>query len=287
MSHLIQLKQKIKSIQMTRKITHAVRLVSMSLYTQLEKENTALTYYKDHTLQLFTKLALSAPEWKNPILSPQDILDSNPLIILISTSKGLCGSLNSNLFRYFEYSFFKEKHQNIRFITIGQKATKYIKEKYPQNVFCHYNELTLNDYISITNDLINKILNSEKPLSSVVFFSNILKTFFVQKPYKTTLIPFRPDPLDNNNNNPQKLPLIWEQKPKKILNHIAHHYIKVSIMTLLFQALHAEQAARFIAMDNSTTNADKFLEKLILQFNKQRQALITSEVSELSATLPR
>lgn len=71
-----------------------------------------------------------------------------------------------------------------------------------------------------------------------------------------------------------------------MLDYLSILYVRSVILNLLFQSLLAEQAARFLAMDNSTRNADKFLDKLVLQYNKQRQALITREVSELSAGLP-
>ena len=78
---------------------------------------------------------------------------------------------------------------------------------------------------------------------------------------------------------------IWEQDKLEIVNSAARHYLGVHTTTILFQALVSEYAARFVAMDNATTNAENYLETLTLQFNKLRQALITREVSELSASL--
>lgn len=297
MSHLVLLRKQIKSIQTTRKITHAVRLVSMSLYAKLEKLHVSLNYYLTNTEGFFIELARLVPEWKSHLFSPDDIFDTRPLVILVATTKGLCGSLNFNLFRFFERSFFLGEHQVPRFVTIGQKATRYVKEKGLGDILCSYNELNSNNYMSITNDLVHRVLTRETGFSSVVFYSNFLKSFFIQKPEKTVLIPLNlcqkiKDSLQEKDNNErsqslfydEKSEIIWEQDKFETLDALSMMYAKGVVMQLLFQSLLAEQAARFLAMDSSTSNADKFLEKLVLQFNKQRQAVITKEISELSSS---
>ncbi|MBY0353057.1 F0F1 ATP synthase subunit gamma [Candidatus Babeliales bacterium] len=297
MSELVRLKQQIKSIQTTRKITHAVRLVSMSLYARFEKQNTGLGYYMDSIKRSLLDLAVGrlGIDWKNDLLFPEDILDSTPLYIIISSAKGLCGSFNSSLFRYIERSLFIEEHQSPRFIIVGQKAMRFINDKSWGDVICHYGELNSGNYISIANDLVNKIVTSKSVPSSIVFFNSFLKSFFIQEPRKTV---FTPLSLEENfskmtstqNKNDESIDqkkttidYVWEQEPQDVLDSLAVSYIKVFVMNILFQSLLAEQAARFLAMDSATTNADKYLEKLILHYNKQRQSAITREVSELSA----
>jgi F-type H+-transporting ATPase subunit gamma len=279
-SQLTSLKRKIKSIQTTQKITHAVRLISMSFYSKLEKQNVFLQEYKNSIYELFTQLAASMPEWRNPILFPEDILDSTPLIIIASSSKGLCGSFNSNLFRYIERSLFLEKHQKACFITIGQKATSFIKEKDIGKIIQSYEELNTSNFGAIAEKLVSIINDSQNGYSSVSFFSNHLKNFFVQRPHKNTLIPVS---LEKVKNDVFDANIIWEQDKELVLDYLALKYLKSSVLNILFQSMISENAARFLAMDSSTTNAEKILEKLTLQFNKTRQALITKEVAELSS----
>ncbi len=293
MSQLIQLRQKIKSIKTTRKITHAVRLVSMSLYAKLEKRHTALKYYTQVLKTLFNELSAQDTQWKHPILLPKDLRDSTPLFIFIATSRGLCGSLNSNLYRYFEQTFTKDSHQTPRFITIGKKATSYVQKQFPDSIVCNYTELNSNNYASIASDLLEKIIHGEEKFSSVTFYGSYLKSFFMQRPQKMTLIPFLADELEEKTTEaldvsielfPEETDVIWEQKIHDTLDYLAICYLREFMIKVLYQSLLAEQAARFIAMDSSTSNADKILEKLTLNYNKQRQALITMEVSELSLT---
>ncbi len=299
MSHLVQLRQKIRSIQSTKKITHALRLVSMSSYNKLDKANAPLNVYAQSVKTFFRDVLIYAPEWKSSLFFPQDILDSNPLYIIVATSKGLCGSLNSNLLRYLDTSLFIEKQQKPTFIAIGQKAISYVKEHDLGDLAWSYTELNSNNFIALADDLVDKITSNPTAYSSVSFFSSYAKSFFSQQAQKFTLIPMSLDISDKTNDidkNKTQTTVnedessfdapIWEQNKEQILDYLAIRYLRSSIINILFQALRAEHAARFLAMENSTNNAEKYLEKLTLQFNKMRQALITKEVSELSASFP-
>lgn len=295
MAQLTQLRQKIRSIQTTKKITHAIRLVSMSLYNKLDKLDAPLKNYTKNVKNLFIQLMSNAPQWKNSLLFPGDVLDKAPLYIIIATSKGLCGSLNSNLLRYLDSSLFIEKQQEPKFIAIGLRAIKVVKEKELGELVCSYAELSSNNFIAIADDLVDKIVHSSKHYSSVTFYSNHSVSFFTQKPGKMSLIPMSLEPLHDQEKNSnqiveeqpeQESDLIWEQDDAQVLNYLSIRYLRSSIIHILFQALRAEHAARFLAMESSTNNAEKYLERLTLQLNKLRQAMITKEVSELSSGFP-
>lgn len=300
MSQLVPLKQKIRSIQTTKKITHAVRLVSMSFYNKLDKLNVPLQKYTKTIKDLFLDVLMHAPEWKSSLLFPQDIFDTMPLYIIVSTSKGLCGSLNSNLLRYIEKSLFVEKQQAPQFIVIGQKAIAFIKAgEFKSCISSTYSELSSNNFIAIADDLVDKIINSGARYSSVTFYTSDAKSFFVQRPYKFTLIPMSLDPISDGSSKTTQADEgllheddqstsspIWEQSSEDVLDFLSARYLRSAIIHVLFQALRAEHAARFLAMENSTNNAEKYLERLTLQFNKLRQSLITKEVSELTSSFP-
>ena len=290
MSHLAQLRQKIRTIQTTKKITHAVRLVSMSLYNKLDRLNTPLKNYTSNLKNLFVELLAHAPEWKSSLLFPQDVFDSRPLHIVVATSKGLCGSLNSNLLRYVNASLFIEVQQVPKFIAIGQKAVVYVKNMGKGELAHTYAELSSNNFIALADDLVDKIVNAPEHYTSVCFYISEAKSFFLQKPCKFTLIPMSLDPLPDGKSETTPLPdrdpdaeFIWEQDQGAVLDYLSIRYLRSSIIQILFQALRAEHAARFLAMENSTNSAEKYLERLKLQFNKLRQSLITKEVSELSS----
>ena len=288
MSHLMQVKQQIQAIQATQKITNAIRLVSMSLYTKLDRQQAVLNNYTKHIRLLFSDLIRATPNWKNSLLFPEDLFDTHPLYIIIASTKGLCGSFNSSLFRYIEHALFVEEHQTPHFITIGPKAHKFIKEKNWGNIIYSYNDFNSNNFLTIANDLIEKIANAPVRYSSVVFYHPEAKSFFVHKPKKFTLIPVTLEPVETNKcfkDDHEEMQFIWEQSKDLVLDQVALCFLQTSIAHALFISLLTEHAARFLAMDSSTTNAEKYIERLTLYYNKMRQALITKEVAELSSGL--
>lgn len=280
MAKQIQLKQKIKSIQTTKKITNALRQVSMSMYSKLEHNSTAVRNYTENLKSLFTELVCYDQTWQNPLLFPKSSTP-NHLIIIVSTSKGLCGGLNSNLFKFLEKEFATKKYQNSKFITIGNKATSYIRENELGEIISNYHDFSSSNYISIASDLITKFMDTSKPFTSITFFYNESKSFFAQKPNKFQLVPLQLDSKVKSRKAHKEL--IWEQNTNDTLDYLSVRYVKGQILFMLFQALISEYSARFVAMDSSTTNADKFIETVTLQYNKMRQAEITKEVSGLCA----
>ena len=280
MSKQIQLKQKIKSIQTTKKITNALRQVSMSMYSKLEHNSPIIRNYTENLKTLFTELVCYDQTWQNPLLFPKNTPQNN-LIVIVATSKGLCGGLNSNLFKFIEKEIGTQKYQNSKFITIGNKAAVYIKEKGLGEIISNYNDFNSNNYISITSDLITKFMDEPTPFTSITFFYNVSRSFFAQRPSKFQLVPLQVDPEIQHRKAHKEL--IWEQNTNDILDYLSIRYIKGQILFMLFQALISEYSARFVAMDSSTTNADKFIETVTLQYNKLRQAEITKEVSGLCA----
>jgi F-type H+-transporting ATPase subunit gamma len=281
MSQLTIFKRRINSIKTTKKITHAMRLISMSLYSRMDEERKALEYHHHAVKNLFSILHPGFPGSES--LDPEEILDVNPLIILAFPIKGLCGGLNSILAKYIDQNLFIEEHQKPTFITIGQKATEFVREHKWKPILHSYHELNSQSFKSVASLLSKHILSPNTRYSSVTWYHTYFKNFFTQVPQKVSIIPLKNENTGNSTINPEDLS--WEQSTSDIQEKIAQSYLKSNITYLLFQSLISEYAARFVAMDNSTTNAEKYLDRLVLQFNKMRQALITREVSELSASL--
>jgi F-type H+-transporting ATPase subunit gamma len=290
-SQLAQLRQKIRSVKTTKKITHAVRLVSMSFYNKLDKMNKPLQDYSAQIKDAFFRVLQQDASWTTPVLFPVDSHDTAPLYIIVATSKGLCGSLNSNLFKYINSQLATGNAQHAKFIAIGQRAVPFIKESGRGEVVASYQELNSNNFITIADNIVEKILQASQPFSSVTVFTSEAKSFFLQQPLKSKLIPLSKAEMQleterNNFQTQSSNSIIWEQEVPVILDYLAVRYMRSAVIALLFQGLRAEQAARFLAMENSTKNAEKYLDRLTLQFNKLRQGLITKEITELSADSP-
>lgn len=283
MSLLIQLRYRIKAIDTIKKITHAMRLISMSARSRLKSKEEPLRTYIKTSHDLLARLQGYAPNWKNSILHPESDLPEKSLVILIGSQRGLCGNFNTTLFHYFEnlYSLWPQESK-INIMVVGKKAINYANANPRFAIIQEYYELNARTIPAIAYDITNFIFSQSQPFTRIQVMSNELKTFFVQKPHATQLIPFEsPAPTKSADSDQYQ----WDQAPADLLNQLARSTIESEIHYLLFESLLAEHAARFISMDNATRNAQSLLEDTQLQYNKLRQAKITKELTELVSNM--
>jgi F-type H+-transporting ATPase subunit gamma len=278
MSKLIQMRQRIKAIETIKKITHAMRLISMSLHSRLKHKQSALSEYRDTISLLLAKVQQTVPDWQHPIMHPNLATKENPLIIVIGSQKGLCGSFNTMLFQLLSHEMQQYK-TTPAFIAVGKKAVDFTQDHYSEQLIFRFEEFTARNFLSIAQQLIEIIMQASPCYSSVVVFGNTFKGFFTQKPIFSSLIPFNQKSIPTSK--PPREGYIWDQSSTIVLNFIVQQYITAQFQHILFESLLSEHAARFISMDSSTRNANKLLETTKLEYNKLRQAKITKELTEL------
>lgn len=280
MSRLIQMRQRIKAIETTKKITHAMRLISMSAHTRLRTKNDALRLYKTATNDLFNRVLISAPNWQHPLIQPKET-PNRRLLILISSQKGLCGNFNSMLFKFFELRTAAEGLHDTDIITVGKKAYDYIKKNSDLTILTHY-DFNSSSLLTIAHKLAQTVLNECKNYNAISIFGNEILSFFSQRPIEQQLMPLTFGKKATKENVPD---YSWEQPQHTILNFLLEQCLETNIQHRLFESLLAEQAARFVSMDNATRNANNLLESSKLLYNKLRQAKITKELTELTGSL--
>lgn len=274
-----------------------MRLISMSMHSRLRGKMPLLKNYNTHVAKLFEKLRHVSPDWKSPITHPQEPKEGNPLFILIGSQKGLCGTFNTGLLKEFEKIMPPEQMKQTNFITVGKKAVDYLEKQEVKSTVKQFSEITMRNFTTVSNEIVDIIVNAEKPYTCVKVLSNELKTFFLQRPRTVQIIPLENSTKNDDKNQkdeqsetPQKENLsqafsgdyIWYQNPDDLLDKMAPQYIASNINTLLMGSLLSEQAARFLSMDTATRNAKNLLEETTLQYNKLRQAKITKELTELA-----
>jgi F-type H+-transporting ATPase subunit gamma len=165
-------------------------------------------------------------------------------------------------------------------LVVGRKTLDYTDNIAIGPIIKTYAPLNMNSLPKMAEAIVHDIMHFPVPYTHITVVSNKFRSFFVQQPHITRLIPFDPSTprehvLDTTNH-------IWEQDPEEILNMITHQCVQATMHTLLFHSLLSEQAARFLSMDNSTRSAEGLLEVNKLQYNKLRQAKITKELTELT-----
>lgn len=280
MAQLIQIRQRIKAIETIKKITHAMRLIAMSSHTRLKGQQKPLRHYQQTLANLFIQIKSAYPSWTNPLFKPQTD-QGKSLVILIGSQKGLCGNFNTSLFYLFDDEFPYGKKTNTDFITIGKKATDHLLLKKGITPLIQYKTMSSATIAATARALINIIVNTQPHYESVTVISNHLKTFFIQKPEKSVLIPLE---IPDSEKQASLQEYQWEQPVDEILNDLAQQLLVTQMEYLLFESLLAEQASRFISMDSSTRNANNLLDQTKLIYNKLRQANITKELSELTGS---
>ena len=282
MSELVQMRQRIKAIETIQKITHAMRLIAMSAHSRLKRKETVLTHYIDTVNILFSKVSRLQQDWHNPIMNPKNN-HTKILVILVGSQKGLCGTFNTNLFAYFTQQMARHAESTFDSITIGKKAIDFLNRNHPHvQVINEHNNFNTRTIFAIAQSIADLITHASTPYSSVIMFSNELKSFFIQKPARTNLIPLI---TSSSNVAAPAEGYIWEHEPQLVLDTLAHHYLEAHIQHLLFNSLYAEQAARFLSMDNATRNAISLLDNSKMMYNKLRQEKITKELTELTGSM--
>lgn len=258
MSHFILLRQRIKVIETIKKTTGAMRLISMSMHSRLRNQKTILETYTNEIKQIEEELRREKPATQ-PAWPSADRKQSQPVVILIGSQKGLCGAFNEQLF-----NFLRAEHQlesTDLVLTVGKHATEYIKKN---NILPYqsYDQFGASNFVIIANQLTTALLASGT--TSVIIFSNKASTFLSQKPRKSTIT------------------VHYDLAENSLSNYLNKLKLKSTLLHMLYESLLAEQAARFLSMDMAHRNADEILTKTRLDYNKTRQAYVTRELIELS-----
>jgi len=274
MSHLIQLKQRIKAIFIIKKITHAMRLISMSSRIKMIKQSENLTIFRDEITPLLCSL-----ERVHPSIDQNQPFHKN-IWILIASEKGLCGNFNSIIFTYFQSKLQHINKDDYNFIAIGKEAGDFLAEQGIKMV-ARYDKLSNSHLEKTATHLYEFLLEHKGSYQNVTCFYNRSKTFFIQEPCQYQLLPVQPQASCSIDDSVNLQDYHWAQPPAEVLLCIFQSFLKLNVLFILSQSMIAEQSARFLSMDSSTRNAENLLKKMKLEYNKIRQAKITRELTEL------
>ena len=266
-----KIKKRIKSVTGSYKITSAMKLVST---VKLKKWKNKMLGTKEYALRIdnIAKQVFSSVEnSKNPFFASNDKAEKN-LYIVLSSSLGLCGAYNNNIFRLADAHI----NPNDDAIILGKKAMSH----YQNGEFTKIENFK--EYSSIKDEaIIKQIVEyiSEQYLKGVYKEIHLIYTA-----YKNSLV-FHPCdyvvlPLKCETNN-EPYPPIMEPNQEALISALVPIYLKNSVYAKFLESEVCEQAARSNAMENATKNAEELLENLQIEFNKARQSAITQEITEI------
>jgi F-type H+-transporting ATPase subunit gamma len=281
MSSTEQIRQTIKSTQKTRKITNTMKSVALSKLRMTEKAMRRSKPYSREILKLIGHVAQCNSEYKHEFMIHRPIVKRVGLIV-ISSDRGLCGGLNSNLFRRILESTqeWKAENKDVSLCLMGQKAATFFTGL-DIEVLGHVEHLgekpSLQDIIGVVKIMLDAYL--QKNIDAVYIASNEYISIMSQRPRLLQLLPIMPS--DSNQMKQSHWDYIYEPNAGEILDILLTRYIESQVYQAVIENIACEMAARMTAMDSATKNADEIIDDLRLQYNKARQAAITQELAEI------
>ena len=280
MPSLIDIRQRIRSVKNTQKITKAMKMVSAARLRRAQGRVLLARPYSRMLYELMASAAVSAGA--SETLAEHPLLVSRPEehieLILITSDRGLAGSFNTNLIKAAEHFLAERSEAEIGMELIGRKGRDYFKKR-GATVLGEHIELThhgvrYQDCAPIAEQAMERYRDRE--VDAVYLLYNEFKSVLTQK-----LTTFRLLPIELGDASEEPRDYITEQPPRELLESFLPRYVGVTVHHALLESAAAEQAARMTAMDAATTNAAELIDKLTLYMNRVRQASITREIIEV------
>ncbi|MFQ6081891.1 MAG: ATP synthase F1 subunit gamma [Candidatus Aminicenantia bacterium] len=275
MSTVLDLRRKIKTIRNIQQITKAMKTVATVKLKRAQQSLLHIKPYSHRIPELIESLTSRVDLSLHPLLSERK--EKRIELVIITADKGLCGAFNSKIREKAE-EFIGEKKDEIEisFTLIGKKGAIYFKkEPYPvRNKYINlFQKLEYEKVKEIVKSLIDPFLNQE--IDAVYVIYNEFKSILRQEITINRLLPL---PRFEPKEEVVIIDYIYEPDPEAILNQLLPKYIENQIYHYLLESIASEHAARMIAMENATNNAQELIEDLSLEMNKIRQTLITKEL---------
>ncbi len=274
-----EVKTKITSIQSTQKITSAMEMVAASKMRRAQERRELGKPYADRIRSVVGHIASAVSEYKHQYMEQREIKRVG--YIIISTDRGLCGGLNTNLFKQVIKSMKDWSDQDIEndLCVVGNKAAAFFGS-FGGNIVATVKDLgdapSANDLIGGVKVMLDAY--DEGKIDRLYVVSNEFVNTMTQKPVVEQLLPLQPIEDDKLKHHWDYL---YEPDAKELLDGLLVRYIESQVYQGVVENKACEQAARMIAMKSATDNAGDLINELQLLYNKARQAAITQELSEI------
>lgn len=287
MATLREIRNRIVGVKSTQKITQAMKMVAVAKLKRSQEKILSARPYANKLGEMLNNLVQNDNSDMNPLLQKRVV--EKVLIVVFTSDKGMCGAFNTNIIKkcielittsYAEL----DKNGKVEMLCIGRKSHQYFSKrnykvfKSYQNIFGSLNYSTAQ---SISETLINSFLSGEFDKIEMVY--NEFKSVGQQTVVVDQFLPFKKEK-SSQENIPKKKSLvdyIYEPSPSAIIDTIIPKHLNTQIWRALLESNAAEEGSRMAAMDNANENAKEMISSLNLQFNKARQASITTEILEI------
>jgi F-type H+-transporting ATPase subunit gamma len=278
-----EIRRRIKSIRNTAQITKAMQMVAASKMRKAQSLALSGRPYSTLMNRVLVSLQERTDPMLHPLLNVREV--KKELVIVISTDKGLAGALNTNLFRE-AASFDSAKTV---YVAAGRKGRQFLGRTRRQILA----DFELKDSPSFAEVKGIAQFSIEKFLTREVDKVSVLYTHFIntisQKPVVRTLLPISnfdlphaPAESSTKSSSDPMIGYVFEPNEETVLDTVLPYYLHYQVFQMVLDARASEHSARMVAMKSATDNANQFIKDLTLEYNKMRQASITTELLEIS-----
>lgn len=307
MPNLKAIRDRIKSVKNTKKITEAMRLVAAAKVRRAQEQVTATRPFADRLAQVLYGLLnrLQFEEANLPLLKQREVKCVG--LLVVTGDRGLCGAYNTNVIRRAENRAkeLKAQGRDYKYILVGRKAIQYF-ERRDQPIDAKYSGLeqipTSSEANAIADELLSLFLSESVDRIELIYTKFV--SLISSRPVIQTLLPLTKQGLESQDDEVFRLTtrggefkveretvstqvskfpqdMIFEQDPVQILNALLPLYLNNQLLRALQESASSELAARMTAMNNASDNATEMIGTLTLSYNKARQAAITQEILEV------
>jgi F-type H+-transporting ATPase subunit gamma len=275
-----EIRVKIKSVQNTRKITKAMEMVAASKMRKAQERMRHARPYGEKIRNVAAHISHANPEYRHPFLVSRDSVQRVGVIV-ITTDKGLCGALNTNLLRMVlnQYKSWQAEGEEVDACCIGNKGFGFM-QRLGANIVSHSVQLGDRPQMDKLIGTIKVMLDGytrdrfDRLMFGYTRFVNTMK----QEPVIEQLLPLSGERL----GAPETVwDYLYEPEAKAVLDQVMTRYIEAIIFQAVAENMASEQSARMVAMKAASDNARDLIDELTLIYNKNRQAGITKELSEI------
>jgi F-type H+-transporting ATPase subunit gamma len=280
-----EIRVKIKSVQSTRKITKAMEMVSASKMRKAQERMRKMRPYGDKIRNIVAHLSRANPEYKHPFAIPRPEL-RNAGLIMVTTDKGLCGGLNTNIQRAVLARVKEWDAAGIKFIAtpLGNKGLGFL-QRMNASIVSQLVQLGDTPHHDKVEGVVRVQLDAYaagKIDAVFLAYSRFINTM-KQEPVIEQLLPLTDEKLAQTEEERRAYSwdYIYEPDAQAVLNELMRRYGEALIIQAISENMASEQSARMVAMKAASDNAKKIIEQLQLGYNKTRQAAITKEISEI------
>ena len=274
-----EIKTKIASLQNTQKITAAMEIVAASKMRKAQDQMLATRPYADRIAEVVSHVARAHAEYKHPFLIEREVKRVG--LIAVATDRGLCGGLNTNMFKRAlnHIGDLDERGVEVEVVTFGNKALGFFK-RLGAKIVAETSHLGDSPEIAQIIGPVQTLLKKyeEGEIDAIYLISNEFVNTMTQSPRLTRLVPVEPA---EDEQLGHYWDYIYEPGSKEVLDQVLDRYIESLVYQGVVENIACEMAARMIAMKNATDNAGSMIEELQLIYNRERQASITQEISEI------